>query len=116
MADRLMQAVQLPAVDAELAALLRLEPLRNERAPDVLTFSGGVSEYIYGREGGAFGDLGPALARAVLARAQAGGRASSSPTRASAPPWSAPRNTRSRSAAARSTSRRPPSCRSRMSP
>lgn len=70
MADRLMQAVRLPAVDAELAALLRLDPLRNERAPEVLTFSGGVSEYIYGREDGAFGDLGPALARAVLARAQ----------------------------------------------
>ncbi len=70
MADRLMQAVRLPAVDAELAALLRLEPLRNQRAPDVVTFSGGVSEYIYGREDGAFGDLGPALARAVLARAR----------------------------------------------
>ena len=73
MADRLMQAVRLPAVDAELAALLRLDPLRNDRAPDVLTFSGGVSEYIYGREGAAFGDLGPALARAVLRRAQSWG-------------------------------------------
>ena len=70
MADRLMQAVQLPVIDAGLAALLRLEPLRNERMPDVLTFSGGVSEYIYGREVGCFGDLGPAQARAVLARAR----------------------------------------------
>jgi ethanolamine utilization protein EutA len=48
--------------------LLRLDPLRNERKPDVITFSGGVSEYIYGREDGAFGDLGPLLARAILAR------------------------------------------------
>jgi ethanolamine utilization protein EutA len=70
MAARLMQAVTLPLADAGLTALLRLEPLRNERAPDVLTFSGGVSEYIYGREVAAFGDLGPALARAVLARAK----------------------------------------------
>jgi ethanolamine utilization protein EutA len=73
MADRLMQAVRLPAIDAGLAALLRLEPLRNARAPDVLTFSGGVAEYIYGRELGGFGDLGPALARAVLARARGWG-------------------------------------------
>lgn len=73
MADRLMQAISLPAVDAELAALLRLDPLRNDRAPDVLTFSGGVSEYIYGRQGGAFGDLGPALAGAVLRRARSWG-------------------------------------------
>jgi ethanolamine utilization protein EutA len=73
MADRLMQAVRLPAIDAGLAALLRLEPLRNQHMPDVLTFSGGVSEYIYGREAVGFGDLGPALARAVLARARAWG-------------------------------------------
>jgi ethanolamine utilization protein EutA len=73
MADRLMQAVRLPAIDAGLTALLRLDPLRNQRMPDVLTFSGGVSEYIYGREAGGFGDLGAALARAVLARARGWG-------------------------------------------
>jgi ethanolamine utilization protein EutA len=70
MADRLLQAAMLAAPDAALLALLRLEPLRNERAPDVLTFSGGVSEYIYGRQDASFGDLGAALARAVLARAR----------------------------------------------
>ena len=37
-----------------------------------IVFSGGVAEYIYGCESAEFGDLGPRLARAVLARA--GGR------------------------------------------
>ncbi len=68
MADRLFEVISAPKPGAEAAALLRLDPLRNERKPDVVTFSGGVAEYIYGREGRAFGDLGPGLARAILAR------------------------------------------------
>jgi ethanolamine utilization protein EutA len=68
MAGRLFEIVSKPGVGAEAAALLRLAPLRNARRPDVVTFSGGVSEYIYGREARAFGDLGPALARAILRR------------------------------------------------
>ena len=47
---------------------MRLDALRNERKPEVVTFSGGVSEYIYNREGGTFGDLGPLLSRAIKAR------------------------------------------------
>jgi ethanolamine utilization protein EutA len=70
MADALLDVARLPALAPELAALLRLEPLRNERAPDVLTFSGGVSEFLYGRQQGGFGDLGMALAQAVLRRAR----------------------------------------------
>jgi ethanolamine utilization protein EutA (predicted chaperonin) len=73
MADRLFEAMSRPVLTAETAALLRLEPLRNARAPDVITFSGGVSEYIYGREARAFGDLGPRLARAIRARVDAWG-------------------------------------------
>jgi ethanolamine utilization protein EutA len=73
MAEALLQIVRTPQLAPELATLLRLEPLRNERAPDVLTFSGGVSEYIYGRQSGSFGDLGMALAQAVLRRVQAWG-------------------------------------------
>ena len=68
MADRLFEAVSQRALDAGTAALLRLHPLRSGRKPDVVSFSGGISEYIYGREDRAFGDLGPALARAILAR------------------------------------------------
>ena len=68
MADRLFEAMSRHALDARTAALLRLVSLRNERRPDIVTFSGGVSEYVYGREGRQFGDLGAPLARALLAR------------------------------------------------
>ncbi|HEX5019307.1 MAG TPA: ethanolamine ammonia-lyase reactivating factor EutA, partial [Candidatus Binatia bacterium] len=37
---------------------------------DGILFSGGVSEYIYGREAGEFGDLGPYLGRAVRHEAE----------------------------------------------
>ncbi|MBX9741079.1 MAG: ethanolamine ammonia-lyase reactivating factor EutA [Beijerinckiaceae bacterium] len=73
MADRLMEAVQSPKLSADTASLLRLEPLRNERKPDVVTFSGGVSEYIYNRQAAGFGDLGPKLGKAILSRVQAWG-------------------------------------------
>ena len=68
MADRLFETISEPALDAGTAALLRLDPLRSGPKPDVVSFSGGISEYIYGREDRAFGDLGPAFARAILAR------------------------------------------------
>jgi ethanolamine utilization protein EutA len=73
MADRLFEAMSRASLSAPTAALLRLDPLRNERAPDVVTFSGGVSEYIYGREARGFGDLGPKLARAIRARVEGWG-------------------------------------------
>jgi ethanolamine utilization protein EutA len=68
MADRLFDAMSRASLDARTAGLLRLAPLRNERKPDALTFSGGVSEYLYEREARGFGDLGVPLARAILAR------------------------------------------------
>ncbi|HEY6241798.1 MAG TPA: ethanolamine ammonia-lyase reactivating factor EutA [Burkholderiales bacterium] len=68
MAELLFEIVSAPVQGAEAAALLRLSPLRNERKPDAVTFSGGVSEYVYRRETRAFGDLGPALAHAILAK------------------------------------------------
>lgn len=73
MADRLFEAMSRSALDPKTAALVRLQPLRNERPPDVVTFSGGVSEYLYGRETRDFGDLGGPLARAMLARVRAWG-------------------------------------------
>lgn len=73
MAQRLFETLQGPAVSDATAGLLRLEPLPRARPPDVVCFSGGVSEYVYGRATQAYGDLGPALARAILQRVQAWG-------------------------------------------
>ncbi|OGA13057.1 MAG: ethanolamine utilization protein EutA [Betaproteobacteria bacterium RIFCSPLOWO2_02_FULL_63_19] len=73
MADRLFEVICGTSLDAGTAELVRLAPLRNERKPDVVTFSGGVSEYVYGREKQAFGDLGPALAVAILERVRTWG-------------------------------------------
>jgi ethanolamine utilization protein EutA len=47
------------------AALMLTDPLPNEAEPHAVTFSGGVSEFIFMREDGDFGDLGPALAKAL---------------------------------------------------
>jgi ethanolamine utilization protein EutA len=74
MAERLFEALQGGgAVSAPTAALLRLAPLGGSRLPAVLCFSGGVSEYLYGRSAQAHGDLGPALASAVMRRVQTWG-------------------------------------------
>jgi len=73
MAGLLFEVISKPVLGADASALLRLDPLRNERKPEAITFSGGVSEYIYARESEGFGDLGPALARAILARIEAWG-------------------------------------------
>jgi ethanolamine utilization protein EutA len=60
---------------SELArSLLLTEPLRGleRERPSGLTFSGGVSEYLYGRESQSFSDLSPELAGALSAALQAG--------------------------------------------
>jgi ethanolamine utilization protein EutA len=68
MADALFEVISSPALSADNASLLRLDPLLNAARPAVVTFSGGVSEYIYDREQKSFGDLGPMLAQAVVER------------------------------------------------
>ncbi len=51
-----------------LGAALRLtDELRRPVAPAALTFSGGVSEYIFGRESKEYGDIAVPLARALTA-------------------------------------------------
>jgi ethanolamine utilization protein EutA len=68
MADRLFQAMSSRSVDENTKELLRLDPLELSDKPDVVMFSGGVSEYIYGREKSNYGDLGPMLAAAISSR------------------------------------------------
>ena len=68
MADRLFEAVSQKALSKETTALLRLDPLANKLRPEQVSFSGGVSDYIYGREATAYGDLGPLLGAAIRKR------------------------------------------------
>ena len=50
------------------ADLLRLDPLPAGPVPDAISFSGGVAEYVYGRDQRDHGDLGPRLAAAIRER------------------------------------------------
>jgi len=68
MADRLFDAMRAGAPKADGAGLCRLDPLAYKDRVDQITFSGGVSEYIYGRETIAFGDLGQQLAQEIRSR------------------------------------------------
>jgi ethanolamine utilization protein EutA len=52
------------------ADLTVMPPLGRLPPLDGILFSGGVSEYIYGRESGAFGDLGPLLGDAIRNQAE----------------------------------------------
>src|SRR5258708_11521180 len=76
MADRLFEAMAggAPKIcDAQMTSgtgLLRLDPLASRAAIDQVTFSGGVSEYIYGREAATYGDLGVLLAQEIPSRVE----------------------------------------------
>ncbi|WP_330176916.1 ethanolamine ammonia-lyase reactivating factor EutA [Streptomyces sp. NBC_01498] len=51
-----------------LAGLRLTDPLTEHGPYDAVLFSGGVAEYVHGRESRDFGDLGPFLGRALAAR------------------------------------------------
>jgi ethanolamine utilization protein EutA len=70
MADRLFDAINGGAPQAAGKPLLRLAPLPHGVVPDILSFSGGVAEYIYGGNAKSFGDLGLMLAHEVRTRAE----------------------------------------------
>src|SRR5438270_5430755 len=70
MADRLVEAIRAGTPTADGHALCRLDPLTHRGAIDEVTFSGGVAEYIYGREASSFGDLGVLLAQEIRARVE----------------------------------------------
>jgi ethanolamine utilization protein EutA len=50
-------------LDPLARSLLLTEPIPRKVAPAALTFSGGVAEYIFGRESSSFGDIAQPLAR-----------------------------------------------------
>ncbi|HEU4341977.1 MAG TPA: ethanolamine ammonia-lyase reactivating factor EutA [Candidatus Binatia bacterium] len=72
LATRMAQALfgALAGGDAPPEDMYVSAPLAELPSLDGLLFSGGVSEYIYGREQAAFGDLGPHLGREIRQEAQ----------------------------------------------
>jgi ethanolamine utilization protein EutA len=73
MSERLFEAVSAAVLSSETTALFRLDPLPDRSRPDIVTFSGGVSEFIYGHETKSFGDLGPLLGAAIRRRIEGWG-------------------------------------------
>jgi ethanolamine utilization protein EutA len=81
MADALFEAIAggAPRVGApdrnagQAVCLLRLDPLAFAHPVTTMTFSGGVSEYVYGWETSHFGDLGGLLAAEIRNRVAAAG-------------------------------------------
>lgn len=69
MAGRITEA----AFGYDLGDWLRLEPLDAPANVGEITFSGGVSEFIYGREPSEFNDIGPELAAAIRERTRRSG-------------------------------------------
>ena len=72
MADRVFEAIRGGSPRAGGADLLRLDPLSYRGEISDVSFSGGVSEYIYGGDSKAFGDLGPQLAAELRTRLEDG--------------------------------------------
>jgi ethanolamine utilization protein EutA len=68
MADCLFAAMDGGAPTADGVDVMRLAPLSSPGPTDLLSFSGGVSEYIYGGDSKAYGDLGLALAAEIRTR------------------------------------------------
>ncbi len=73
MADRLFDAMRGGSPTAGGARLCRLDPLGFKSPIEQVTCSGGVAEYIYGREATTFGDLGVLLAQEVRSRIEGWG-------------------------------------------
>jgi len=72
MADALVAALTRSPAPAEVEALWLTEPLEPLAGLAGAMFSGGVGEYVYGRESRDFGDLGRRLGLAIRARLDAG--------------------------------------------
>lgn len=66
MVDALLRELQTPAHGSSIR---RGPPIQDLTGVAAVTFSGGVSEFVYGRAQRSFGDLAPLLAAAVLRRA-----------------------------------------------
>jgi ethanolamine utilization protein EutA len=72
MADALIRVLTQRYDEADLRELLLTDPIEDFGALAGVMFSGGVGEYVYGREPRDFGDLGKLFGEAVRARIDAG--------------------------------------------
>lgn len=72
MADVLVAALGHGALPEAVLELYLTEPPGNLGRLDGIVFSGGVAEYVYGREARDFGDLGPQLGATIRERAERG--------------------------------------------
>jgi ethanolamine utilization protein EutA len=72
MADALIATIRMRPLPAPLKALYLTEPIAEIGQIDGVMFSGGVGEYVYGREDRDFGDIGRRLGRALRKRLDAG--------------------------------------------
>ena len=70
MADRLFDVVNQQELPDETRELLRLPPLSYRGKVDAVTFSGGVSEFIYGHAENGYGDMGVILGREIRRRVE----------------------------------------------
>jgi ethanolamine utilization protein EutA (predicted chaperonin) len=68
LADCLFAAIDRGPLSGLPHELMLTPALSEEGAIDQVTFSGGVSEYLYGRETGEYGDIAPQLAEAIRTR------------------------------------------------
>ena len=68
MADTLVTAITARPLPHEVEHLYLTDPIGDFGRIDGIMFSGGVGEYIYGREERDFGDMGPRLGLAIRAR------------------------------------------------
>jgi len=72
MADELVAALTERPMSHDTEHLYLTDPIADFGKIDGMMFSGGVGEYVYGRETRDFGDMGRRLGRAIRARADAG--------------------------------------------
>ena len=72
MADALIAAIKMRPLPAPLAKLYVTEPIAELGRIDGVMVSGGVAEYVYGREDRDFGDMGRRFGRALRQRLDAG--------------------------------------------
>jgi ethanolamine utilization protein EutA len=72
MAAALMAALAARPLPPEIARLYLTDPIADFGTLDGIMFSGGVGEYVYGREDRDFGDLGRRLGGAIRRRLDAG--------------------------------------------